>query len=106
MTVGTLSACASGDKVDVSSATVIDVRTAAEYAAGHLEGARNIDMQASDFIQQVSGLPKDGSYLLYCRSGARAGQAMTTMTGLGFTDVRNLGGMQAASSATGLAIVT
>jgi len=92
--------------VDASSATVIDVRTPAEYTQGHLRGAVNIDVQAANFASQIASLPHDGKYLLYCQSGVRAGQAKTIMNQAGFTDVTNLGGIQAASSSTGLPIVT
>jgi len=101
----TVAGC-SASSVDTSHATIIDVRTPAEYAQGHLRGAVNIDVQATTFASQIAALPQDGTYLLYCRSGARAGQAKTIMNQAGFTDVTNLGSLQAASSSTGLPIVT
>ena len=96
----------SNSPANTANATVIDVRTSAEFATGHLQGAVNIDVTAGDFNAKISALPKDGTYLLYCRSGSRAGQARTIMLQQGFTDVTNLGSLQAASSATGLPIVT
>ena len=50
--------------------------------------------------------PKDGHYLVYCRTGSRAGAAKAQMASLGFTDVTNLGGVDAASRTTRLAVVT
>ncbi len=73
-------------------ASVIDVRTPEEFDAGHLEGAANIDVEADDFADRISELPRDGSYVLYCASGRRATGAVEQMTGLGFTDVVNGGG--------------
>ena len=90
--------------VDATKATVIDVRTPAEFDQGHLQGAINIDF-SGDFATQIGARPKDGHYLLYCRSGARAGQALDLMKQQGFTDVTNLGGIDAAAKSTGLSIV-
>jgi len=108
---GMLAGCGSqqggaNNPADTANATVIDVRTPAEFATGHLQGAVNIDVTAANFVAKITALPKDSTYLLYCRSGSRAGQARTIMLQQGFTDVTNLGSLQAASSATGLPIVT
>lgn len=100
-----LSGCTS-QNVDMSTVTaVIDVRTPGEYASGHLDGAVNIDWEGSDFAGQVAELDKNGVYVLYCRSGNRAGQALDAMTQMGFTHVTNAGGVDNASTLTGLAIV-
>lgn len=73
-------------------ADVIDVRTPEEFAAGHLEGALNIDYQAYDFTDRVDQLPRRVSYVVYCASGNRATGAVEKMRELGFTDVVNGGG--------------
>ncbi|MEO0023625.1 MAG: hypothetical protein RL196_66 [Actinomycetota bacterium] len=101
-----VSACAAPEKIDMANVTsVIDVRTPEEFAAGHLDGAINIDVDGADFAGAVSALDKAGTYVLYCRSGHRAGIALDTMTSLGFTNLTNAGGIDAAASATGLSIV-
>ena len=101
-----VSACAAPEKLDMTNVTaVIDVRTPEEFAAGHLEGAMNIDVEGADFAGAVSTLDKAGTYVLYCHSGRRAGMALETMTNLGFTNLTNAGGIDAAASATGLAVV-
>lgn len=93
--------------VAVTSDTVIvDVRTPEEYAAGHLDGAVNINLQSGAFEQEISELPADGTYIVYCRSGNRSAQAAAIMDTLGFTDVTDLGAVENASSATGIPIVT
>jgi phage shock protein E len=106
-TVFVLTACApAAEPIVVAQGTVIvDVRTPAEFAGGHLEGAVNIDLQSADFTAAISELPTDGTYIIYCKSGNRAGQAMTQMTSLGFTDMVNAGSVADASSATGIAVV-
>jgi phage shock protein E len=102
-----LAACAPAQPVDMSKVTaVIDVRSAGEYASGHLQGAVNIDVESATFSDEISKLDKSGTYILYCHSGRRAGIAKDTMSGLGFTNVTNAGGYSDASDATKLPIVT
>jgi phage shock protein E len=73
-------------------AEVVDVRTAEEFDAGHLDGAVNIDYQAADFAEKIAELPREESYVVYCASGRRATGAVDQMRDLGFTDVVNGGG--------------
>lgn len=104
LTLG-LSGCSS-QTVDMSTVTaVIDVRTPAEFAEGHLEGAVNINIEDPTFADQVSTLAKDGTYVIYCRSGNRSAQAIDTLTSMGFTDLTNAGGYLDASNLTGLPLV-
>lgn len=117
--LGAVSACSSGSDAvtDVTPAeavevlaepdvTVLDVRTPAEYAAGHLPGAVNIDVESSSFEQQVSELPKDDTYFVYCRTGNRSGVATDQMADLGFTDLYDLQGGVVDWQAAGGAVVT
>ena len=102
-----LAACAPTEPIDMAKVTaVIDVRSASEYAAGHLKGAVNMDVESATFSEQISTLDKNGVYVLYCHSGRRAGAAKDTMTAAGFTKVTNAGGYQDASEKTNLPIVT
>ncbi len=101
-----LAGCAP-DSIEVTTDTVVvDVRTSSEYAAGHLDGAINIDVRAADFDARVAELPQDGRYVVYCASGNRSASAVSRMADLGFTDLVDAGGMSSASTATGLEIVT
>ncbi|GAA1697886.1 hypothetical protein GCM10009792_17380 [Microcella alkalica] len=88
------------------STVVIDVRSSAEFASGHLEGAINIDVQSPDFDALVQQLDREGAYVVYCRSGNRSGQAIDRMRGLGFTDLVNAGSVQSAAESTALPVVT
>ncbi|MFM6980560.1 MAG: rhodanese-like domain-containing protein [Micrococcales bacterium] len=100
-----LAACAPA-KLDMSNVTaVIDVRTPAEYAEGHLDGALNLDVNAADFHERVMQLDPAGKYIVYCKSGNRAGAAIEMMTSMNFTDLTNAGGIANAAVVTGLAIV-
>ena len=75
--------------------TILDVRTADEFAAGHVAGAVNIDVNLPGFAEDVAKLDRDAQYVVYCRSGSRSDVAVTTMEDLGFEQVHNvLGGVQ------------
>jgi rhodanese-related sulfurtransferase len=105
--VGSLTACSASEPVDMSTVTsVIDVRTPEETSAGYLEGALLFDIQGADFAAQLNTLDKAGNYFVYCRSGNRAGQAISTMKDAGFTGtLTNGGSLDSAATATGLEIV-
>ena len=75
------------DKVLTDTAIVLlDVRTADEYAAGHIKGTRwNIDVLKPDFDSlAVSQLQKDKTVALYCRSGNRSKRAAQILTSKGY----------------------
>lgn len=105
--MSSLTACSNSDPIDMTTiAEVIDVRTPDEFASGHLDGALNIDIQGSAFATEIGALDKSANYVIYCRSGNRAGQAVTYMQDNGFTGVlTNAGSVDEASSATGIAVV-
>lgn len=85
---------------DRSGTVVLDVRTPAEFAAGHLAGAVNRDMQSADFGQRLAALDHNAAYALYCHSGRRSGIALEQMRSAGFTHVADLsGGVTAWTSA-------
>jgi phage shock protein E len=88
-----------------SARTVIDVRTPEEYTTGHLANALNIDYKAASFREEIGKLDKSKPYLVYCRSGKRAAEAVKIMDGLGFTDVKNLAGGILAWQSEGGAVV-
>ena len=73
-------------------ALLLDVRTPAEYAEGHIPGARNLPLQALYGIDAVAPA-RDTPLFLYCRSGARSGQAARLLQGSGYTRVTNIGGI-------------
>ena len=77
----------------LDSHVVIDVRTPTEYAAGHIAGAKNIDVEAADFGSRIAALDKGAPYLVYCHSGRRSGLAATQMASAGFTDIVDGGAM-------------
>lgn len=68
-----------------TTAVILDVRTPAEYAEGHLEGAKQLDyLDAEAFDAGVKSLDKANTYYIYCRSGRRSHGACEKMKAQGF----------------------
>ncbi len=64
---------------------LVDVRTAAEFAEGHIAYAKNIDYRQSDFKQQaLAKLDKSRTIYIYCRSGHRSMAAAEILAKEGF----------------------
>lgn len=84
------------------STAVIDVRTADEYAAGHLRDAKNIPL--ADLANRIGELDKNKvkTVILVCQSGTRADKAARQLKTAGFEDIYSLEGGVAAWSAAGL----
>ena len=76
----------------------IDVRSAEEYEAGHLEQAINIPYEEIGAEIAALELSKDQAIYLYCRSGRRAGVALETLQAEGYSNVRNVGGYEEAQA--------
>ncbi|MEO3679637.1 rhodanese-like domain-containing protein [Rheinheimera fenheensis] len=86
-----LSACASTP----TNTVWLDVRSADEFAAGHVDGAINIPhTEIAARIGELQ-LAKDANIALYCGSGRRAGIAIETLQQLGYTRLTNHGGYEA-----------
>jgi rhodanese-related sulfurtransferase len=84
---------------------VVDVRTPAEFAEGHLDGATLVDFYEPDFADRIAELDRDREYVVYCRSGNRSSQATAMMAARGFTDVNDVDGGIVAWEAAGLPVV-
>lgn len=104
---GSLTACSPAEPVDLSTvAAVIDVRTPEEVSAGYLEGSLLYDFQGPNFASEISTLDKSKDYVIYCRSGNRAGGAIDFMKQNGFTGtLTNAGSLSEAQASTGLPVV-
>ena len=85
---------------------VVDVRTPAEYAEGHIARAELVDFNASDFRDQIAKLDRSATYFVYCHTGNRSASATAVMAELGFVDVYELDGGIAAWQAAGGPVVT
>ena len=76
-----------------------------EFARGHIAGAVMIDFHADSFADEIAALDPDATYLLYCRSGNRSGQAMNLFADLGFEQVSEIDGGIVNWYETGLPVV-
>ena len=85
---------------------IIDVRTPGEFAEGHIENAINIDYYSETFRDELNNLDKNKTYLIYCRSGGRSGNALDIMEELNFREVYNMSGGIRQWTAEGLPITT
>jgi rhodanese-related sulfurtransferase len=81
---------------------LIDVRTAAEYADGHLAKAKLIPLQ--ELEKRLTEIDEGKPILLYCRSGHRSGNALKILHGKGYTQAKHMEGGLNAWKAAGLPI--
>ncbi len=69
---------------------VLDVRTSDEFAAGHVDGAINIDIYDDAFAEKVGALESGVPYLVYCKAGGRSAKACELMGSIGFDNVSDM----------------
>ena len=85
--------------MDKTAVTLIDVRTADEFATGAIGGAINIPLD--DLRDRLDSIPRDKPVILYCGVGLRGYLASNILRQRGFDDVRNLvGGLKTYRTAT------
>jgi rhodanese-related sulfurtransferase len=73
------------DGVSASDALVIDVREVSEYEEGHIPGAVNIPVRT--LAANLDKVPTDRQIYVYCKSGFRAGEALSSLGMLGYDNV-------------------
>jgi rhodanese-related sulfurtransferase len=78
------------DAIEDPEVIILDVRTPAEYVAGHIDGAINFDIHSHEFQVQLSILDKQAHYAVYCRSGNRSSYACQDMLDIGITNIDHL----------------
>ena len=77
-----------------SSVVVLDVRTSAEFAEGHIQGAILIDQGQSDFVEKAkAALSTEKTIAIYCRSGRRSANAAGRLADVGYKCVNLKGGI-------------
>ena len=79
---------------DDPSFIILDVRSAEEFAAGHLENALSLCVLCSDpaFRAGLADFDRSSTILVYCRTGRRSATASGIMVSEGFTNVYNMTG--------------
>lgn len=83
---------------------LVDVRSRAEFASGHVEGALHLPLER--LAEDVHKLLPDKAapVLLYCLSGARSGMALQWLRQMGYTQATNGGSVGAVAIQTGRGI--
>ena len=77
-----------------TNVVVLDVRTAAEFAEGHIQRAILIDQGQRDFVEKAkAALPTDKTIAVYCRSGRRSASAAGRLADVGYKCVNLKGGI-------------
>ena len=78
---------------NTESAILIDVRGTDEYAAGHIPGAVNLDVNR---IGEIGSFVRDKNAPIYtyCLTGRRSGRAVAALKNAGYTNVKNIGGIK------------
>jgi|GEM_PF-363092 rhodanese-related sulfurtransferase len=72
---------------------LLDVRTPEEFVSGHIRGSVNIAVE--ELEQRLSEIPRDQMVIVYCRSGRRSEIASGILSTAGYTQIRDLGGINA-----------
>jgi rhodanese-related sulfurtransferase len=81
----------------VRTATYLDVRTQAEWEAGHLDDAVHLELAEIE-DGKLPNIPKDSEIKIYCRSGKRAETAKGILESRGFSKAVNAGGYDSLAS--------
>jgi len=73
-------------------AVLVDVRTPQEYRDGHIPESKNVPLQS---LEEMEGVVKDPKtpVFVYCYSGARSRQAAAMLGRMGYSSVKNIGGI-------------
>ena len=80
---------------------LLDVRTQAEYASGHILNAINISHEQVLESPELMTVYKDSQMVVFCRSGVRAGKVIQLLESLGFEDIIDIDGDMLAGSEAG-----
>ena len=80
------------DYKNSTGAVLLDVRNPQEYGEGHIPQSKNVPLQTLDKIRNIVD-NKDTELFVYCYSGARSRQAAAMLGQMGYTNVKNIGGI-------------
>ena len=72
---------------------ILDVRTQEEYDEGHIPGATHISHEEITEKAEKVLTDKDQLILVYCRSGRRSKIAAEALVELGYTNIKEFGGI-------------
>jgi phage shock protein E len=76
---------------------LFDVRTPEEYSGGHIAHSISLPLQVITASVSKYARSKDAEIVVYCQSGARSARAAGALAEMGYTNVKNLGGISSWS---------
>lgn len=79
-------------KLSEENVQLVDVRTADEFAEGHLPNAINIDINGDSFDIETAKLDKEKPVMVYCKKGGRSAKAAANLKAQGFKTISDLDG--------------
>ena len=89
----TIDAKAFAEKIAVTpNPQILDVRTPEEFAAAHIDDAKNVNWLGDSFVAGSEKLDKTKPVFVYCKSGGRSQNAVAKLEELGFTTIYQLQG--------------
>ncbi len=77
-----------------SGAVLLDVRTPEGYREGHIPGSKNVPLKGIDKVKLIVE-NKNTPIFVHCLSGGRSRQAVMMLEQMGYTNVKNIGGISA-----------
>ncbi|MGN1042383.1 MAG: rhodanese-like domain-containing protein [Christensenellales bacterium] len=80
----------------MQGAVLLDVRTVDEYRNGHIENSINLPLDKIGLIEDTV-CDKNTPVFVYCLSGGRSGRVVAYLKQIGYTNVKNIGGISAYS---------
>ena len=89
--------CTQKEDLMNEGAVLIDVRSASEYAEGHLDNSINLTVDTIGVNIEKMVSDKNTKIIVYCRSGNRSATAANTLINLGYKNVYDLGAMNNCS---------
>lgn len=101
---GTVTTTEAVQLMNQKHAVLIDIRPAAEYAAGHIPQARNVP--AGEIKEKSGSLPKNKPLILICNQGRSALGVAAKLRGDGFADVVTLEGGHSGWATAGLPVTS
>lgn len=78
---------------DEKDIVLIDVRTSSEYNNGHIRGAKLVPLDTINNSKIIKKILTNTKIIVYCQSGVRSAQAAKKLSGLGYTQIYDMGGI-------------
>ena len=84
---------------------ILDIRTPGEFQSGHLSKSILVDFYSQTFVDQLSRLDKEKTFLIYCRTGNRSTKSLEIFKKLKFQKVYHMASGISGWKSAGFAVV-